>query len=232
MSNVEKWQSRLKLRRISTVAIIVLSIVTIIIILLTIYGLNVGNFVITVPSGRNGLALSETADFPDPKSMLSATGMRDQREATYSWLPVSDLAEKDGSNNDPARRWIAYSFYVKNAGKDTINYEYSINITSVSKKVDSAIRVLIKHQDYEDVYAKWQEFPAENQGLEEIYPLEIKNINFLSTTEICRKKESQFAPQEIRKFLVIIWLEGNDPECTDNIMGGNLKMEMTINIAD
>jgi hypothetical protein len=32
---------------------------------------------------------------------------------------------------------------------------------------------------------------------------------------------------EIIKYTLVIWLEGDDPECLDNIKGGSVKMSMT-----
>ena len=33
-------------------------------------------------------------------------------------------------------------------------------------------------------------------------------------------------PQEIDKYTVVIWLEGEDPECINNILGGTIEMMM------
>ena len=32
------------------------------------------------------------------------------------------------------------------------------------------------------------------------------------------------------KYTVVIWLEGNDPECLDNILGGEFKIDMSMSI--
>ncbi len=227
MSKVEKWQKRLKLRRISTYAIIGLSILTIVIILITIYGQHVGNFVIRAPDDKNGLALSETYDFANPKARLSAPGLDEQDNTTLSWIPVDELIAKDGSNNDPRRRFIAYSFYLKNAGRDTVNYEYDIQITEVSKGVDSAVRVMVVHEGRE-VFAKPQEAPSPSVGQPENFPYDTTPFN---GKEVCRKRETLFASGAIRKFTIIIWLEGEDAQCVDRILGGTIKMEMSIALA-
>ena len=33
---------------------------------------------------------------------------------------------------------------------------------------------------------------------------------------------------DIDKFTIVIWLEGDDPDCVDNILGGEIKMHMEI----
>ena len=35
-------------------------------------------------------------------------------------------------------------------------------------------------------------------------------------------------PNQTDKYTILIWLEGNDPECIDNIIGGEMKMSMVI----
>ena len=37
-------------------------------------------------------------------------------------------------------------------------------------------------------------------------------------------------PGDITKITVVIWLEGNDPDCTDNILGGQFKLDMIFDI--
>ena len=33
-------------------------------------------------------------------------------------------------------------------------------------------------------------------------------------------------PGEIHEYTLVLWVEGADPECTDNILGGEFKVEM------
>ena len=37
-----------------------------------------------------------------------------------------------------------------------------------------------------------------------------------------------FMPGDIDKYTIVVWLEGNDLECIDSILGGEMKMIMTI----
>ena len=37
-----------------------------------------------------------------------------------------------------------------------------------------------------------------------------------------------FMPGAIHKYTIVVWLEGNDLECIDSILGGEMKMIMTI----
>ena len=42
------------------------------------------------------------------------------------------------------------------------------------------------------------------------------------------EKEENFKPGDVHKYTVIIWIEGEDPECVDNIIGGEVKMRMRL----
>ena len=34
------------------------------------------------------------------------------------------------------------------------------------------------------------------------------------------------APMDVHKYTVVIWLEGDDPDCTDELIGGHIGMQM------
>ena len=37
-------------------------------------------------------------------------------------------------------------------------------------------------------------------------------------------------PQEVHKYTVVLWLEGNDPDCTNDLIGGHLGVEVTFKL--
>ena len=39
-----------------------------------------------------------------------------------------------------------------------------------------------------------------------------------------------FSPGDVMKYTVVIWLEGNDPDCVDAIIGGVMKLEMKFGV--
>ena len=43
----------------------------------------------------------------------------------------------------------------------------------------------------------------------------------------CECRES-FNPGDIDKFTIVIYLEGDDPDCVDALIGGEMKMHMDI----
>ena len=51
---------------------------------------------------------------------------------------------------------------------------------------------------------------------------------FYSKDEAVLEERKLFNPGDIDKFTIVIWLEGDDPDCIDNILGGEIKMHMEI----
>ena len=49
-------------------------------------------------------------------------------------------------------------------------------------------------------------------------------IAFKDENTVLRQKVTNFAPGEIHRYTVVMWVEGNDLECTNNILGGELKV--------
>lgn len=42
------------------------------------------------------------------------------------------------------------------------------------------------------------------------------------------QERQNFAPGDLDKYTVVIWIEGDDPDCVDALIGGEIKMHMDI----
>ncbi len=231
MREIDKWPKRFKYRRLSKLVIIICFFLSIAIIGLTYYGSNVGNFLITIEeSAEKNMSLSDSEAFTNPVTLLSAQGLKEMQDCTLSLIPV-DIEKYDGQHNDVTQnRFIAYTFYAKNVSTVAITYSAKITITSVSKRVDSAVRVMLIRNGVRTVYAKPQESGAEKgqpeKNLNDLGVSLYSVVNFKYNTVICEFTVERFQPLQTDKYTVVIWLEGWDPDCTDDIKGGTLKMEM------
>ena len=45
---------------------------------------------------------------------------------------------------------------------------------------------------------------------------------------IILEKRSDMVPDQVDKITIVIWLEGDDPECVNAILGGEMKIHMDI----
>ena len=138
---------------------------------------------------------------------------------SIKWLPQNINNETDGSHNGD--NYIAYTFYVENQGTEATNYWYRMVIDDVIKDADEAIRVMIYRNDEKVVYAK--ESTMDGQP-------EKGTTAFLKDEDgtIILQKRENIEPYELDKFTIVIWIEGDDPECTNSLLGGEVKMHMDI----
>lgn len=160
------------------------------------------------------ISISETADFENPVTMLGADGIDQMTNISVKWLP-DDLDKFDGSHNGD--HYIAYTFYLKNTGDATCNVEERFTIESAVKGADDAVRVRLYKDGEMSTYAK---LGADGQPEEGTQP-------FLNDEVVFESTNKRLKTDEIIKYTLVIWLEGDDPECLDNIRGGNVKMSMT-----
>ncbi|MDD4003361.1 MAG: hypothetical protein PHE12_04115 [Clostridia bacterium] len=238
MKSVEKWTKRLRFFKISKYIIIISFFLSITIIGLTYYGSNSGNFLITIErQSVKNLSLSESLEnFQTSESgsaRLFAEGMDNLTHATLNeHIPPNIDQMGEGSHNDKPR-YFAYTFYLKNVSGIAVNYRAQLVIREVSKieldsghkiGVDSAIRVMAIRNGEREIYAKPQEF--ENIGQPETNGGEYGVKNFFSQTVVFDFEVNAFEPLAIDKYTVVMWLEGNDEQCIDEIKGGKLKMEL------
>ena len=180
-----------------------------------------GSFTVMVNKFDNvkyALTLSETRDFKNPVARLNSKAEQDVTNIDGNWLP-KDLDMIDGEHNGD--NYVAYTFYCKNAGKETVTYEYQLYIVNMTLDIENAVRVRLFVDGESTDYAKTA---TDGSGPEP------GTVEFVSEGVIVRNQIANFAPDDITKFTVVIWLEGNDPECVDNILGGQFKIDMSMSI--
>ena len=54
----------------------------------------------------------------------------------------------------------------------------------------------------------------------------ISTVPFVSDELVVREHIIDFEPGKISKYTIVLWIEGSDPDCTDNILGGEFKVHM------
>lgn len=178
------------------------------------------NFTITLDSeyGReSGLVIYEDPNDKRPRTYLRSDDIDYFTDISVNWLPQNIHNEANGSHN--GRNYIAYTFYAENQGQDTINYWTTIVIDDVIKDVDDAIRVMLYKNDERVIYAK----PSNVTGQPEP-----GTVAFHSEDTVMLHCNEQFKVGDIDKYTVVIWVEGDDRECLDNLIGGEIKMHMRL----
>ena len=212
--------------------VIKLSLLTSLLFLTTLYVVldmvfNVGNFTVLLDSDKTmeaGIAVYDNLDDAVGKRKLEATPVQFMDNISYKWLPDNIDKEADGSHN--GNYYIAYSFYVENQGTEELHYWYEITVKDVLKNVDDAIRIRIYRNGEPITYAKPTKYGNAEPGT-----VPFKNVDGekpLKNTTIILEQRKNFKPDDLDRYTIVIWLEGDDPECVDDIIGGGLKMYMKI----
>ena len=177
-----------------------------------------GNFTISLdPNLRSNqnIVMSPTLDFSNSTLILKAKSLDYMDNISEKWLPT-DIDEQEGAHN--GSNYIAYTFFIKNKGEETTKYVVSIDIISVIKNVDDAVRVALYTNGEKVVYAK-----ADNATGNTV----AGTVEFNSKSQVMYKVRSDFEAGSVDKYTVVVWLEGDDPECVDDILGGEMKLKMS-----
>ena len=180
------------------------------------------------------LSLSESITLSDPKGKLTAPGLVDAWDEIEDNIPsYSDLLDGDTSVNDgkpdnpdqndrTKKNYVAYTFYLFNSGTESLNYTMSFDIEYVEKDLDSTIRVRLYEDSQLTTYAK------KNENGEAEY----RTTPFYSEDIIAFKEYKDFQVGQVRRYSIVIWIENEDFDTTNDKIGGSLVLSMRFSVTD
>jgi hypothetical protein len=171
-------------------------------------------------STQYSLTLSETRDFKELSATIAAKEVPDITNISGADLPA-DLDSIDGQHN--GKNYFAYTFYLLNNGENTLSYEYQMVLSNVTNDVDKAIRIRLYVDGTPTTYARTR---SDGTGPEP------DTTEFRTTSVVMNDFKADFKPGNFTKFTVVIWIEGDDPDCTDELIGGDLKCEMKFSVIE
>ena len=181
---------------------------------------NGGRFTVTLDpnfSIESGIILYDNLQEKNKVKRLYADNIDFMDNISINWLPENINDESDGAHNGD--NYIAYTFYLENDGPEIIHYWVECYIDDVIKNVDEAVRIMVILNGEKTVYAKKNLLTGEaEEGTEMFYS---------ETLPILRQR-TNFKPGDIDKYTIVIWLEGDDPDCLNALIGGEIKMHMDI----
>lgn len=219
-----------------------------------------GHFTISMDGDMftNGFVLSETVGFEHPTTYLFAEPAVDVPCISISQLP-DDLDEHDGNHS---QTYFAYTFYIRNEGEEAVGYEWQLRLRNESQALSEATWIMLFQDGEMEYFAKANDdgeveaLPAKDddsrgflgaplsQFLKDPGQYElIRTVGgasyyralpklWESDTVVTSGARSQMQPMEVHKYTVVIWLEGDDPDCTDDLIGGNLGLEIAMQMID
>jgi hypothetical protein len=179
-----------------------------------------GRFTITLDHAgdpKGSIIIYESLIEKKSKQTLYADQINFLTNISGDWISQDIANEAEGGHNGD--NYIAYTFYIENVSDETINYWYEIILDDVIKNVDEALRVMVILNDEKTIYAKLNSTTNEPEENTEA---------FFSNEKIVMQCRKNFESGEIDKCTIVIWIEGDDPECLDDLIGGEVKMHMNI----
>jgi hypothetical protein len=94
-------------------------------------------------------------------------------------------------------------------------------MSNVTQGIDEAIRLRLYVDGEPTTYAKTR---SDGMGNEP------GTVSFYSQGVMANGRVSDFAPGEITKMTVVIWIEGSDPDCVDRLIGGEMRISMQMSV--
>lgn len=177
-----------------------------------------GNFTINLNRlelYRKGVSIATDGNFTDATARLSASTVKDATNISIEDIP-DDVDQIEGGHN--GKNYMAYTYYLRNAGKEDLGYIASITLDSCAKGAEEAVRVAVWRNGERVVYAE----PSANGDPED------GCVNFESDKVVCTYEEPDFLVGNVDRYTIVIWMEGDDPECVDRIIGGSVEFSMNI----
>ena len=142
-------------------------------------------------SNRKNIYLSENGKLSGKSRELAADTIDYMDNISIKWLP-EDI-DKQGTGAHNGDNYIAYTFYVINAGKENVHYWYEINVDDSIKNV-----------------------------------AEEGTKKFVSKSIAVLEQRKNFKPNAKDRYTIVVWIEGDDPDCKNELLGGEIKMHMDI----
>lgn len=214
----KKIKNKVKYKALKvSVLVVLLFLINLYIVLGILY--KEGGFTVTL-DGQKGkdssLIVYESLKDKSPKTYLKCADIDFLTDLSIDWIPKDINEQGEGSHH--GNHYLAYTFYAENVGEEPINYWSTVVIEKQDKDVDEALRFMIYKNGERVVYAKPSTSGRPEPG----------TIPFKDDKTIFLEKRADFEPGSIDKYTIVVFLEGSDPQCVDDIIGGEISMNMRL----
>ena len=219
-----------------------------------------GHFTINLNENMmsSGFRLSETEDFKNPSSILFAEPRTNAPATSISKIP-DDVMSGEGKYDSSQFFAYSFFLQYEGSEQGEYKYEVRINSESLDAsracwvmvfdegKMSYYARLGTDNQPEsvpamndnsrgfrEPFFQEYAEYPDEQYGVvatrgNSTY-YRVIPLPFESESVVMQKNGKIISDQEIHKYTVVLWLEGEDPECTNDIIGGHMGIEMNFSL--
>lgn len=218
-----------------------------------------GHFTISMSDDmfKEGFTISEDPNFLSHTSHLFATPA-----VNVPCISIVDIPENvDDINGEHNGKYFAYTFYLRNDGLNEATYRWEIKFNSESI-VSEAAWVMLFLDGEMTLYAKagddgrpealpswgnndfgYLEAPLYDQAKDKSQYEVVAQIGGLTYWRVIPKpfesegimaagQHEDVKPGEVHKYTIVIWLEGDDPDCTNELIGKHIGFEMYMHMVE
>ena len=206
------------------------------------------------------LALSEDYEFTNPTSVLSLSGPKSMDNFTYDWLPLPDLLNNDGSlsgddyiasafylqNIYSTELYYSENIYLSNVYK---GLEDAIRILLIKQIIteDESGNLVYEDPTYRCFAMIGAEGTAEyvaGGNNDEYFPVPVSDPNKPNSKEpwytepfyssnsgvVLDADYYPLKPNQKIRYAMAVWIEGTDPECTNDKLGGKVSYNFQFSV--
>lgn len=204
----KKKKNRLK------IGLLITGSLSLLVILITIYGQYAGNAVITMTKNANGkgILISDNKEFNNGVSTLKFEPINEVEDILEGAIDIETAENNDGLYHVEGEHYFAYTFYLRNTGKEVIDLGYNIKITQDYKNIANATFFKVRKSSYIDGVAKLE--------TDTNYSKALTNNDLIANTNVGRLN-----PGETKRFTMFVWLDGE--HTTPEMLGGFVKFDWT-----
>lgn len=213
-----------------------------------------GHFTVNLSDGlfKEGFVLSESPEFTKNTTYLFATPAENIPCISFRQIDL-DVDQTDGSHNGLYFAYTFYirnegestqdyvwTLHLNSEGKNLSSalwamvFEDGVMRFYAKADEDGNAQALPAYGDnsrgYPDMpFGEYAAEPEEQyqliaqRGERSFYRI-VPHI-FESDDIIAHGQQSQVAPMDVHKYTVVLWLEGDDPDCTDDLIGGHVGLD-------
>lgn len=208
---------------------------------------------------REGFVISETADFKNPTTYLFATPAEDVPCISINDIPL-DVDEYEGEHNDKYFAYTFFVRNEGESVVD-YKWSMVLNSESKSLSdgtwvmifEDGKMRFYAEPNDmgqpealpaFDDntrgyvnpeIVALCADQAAQCELIRQRGDLGYYRLipyEFLSVSHVAEGTRERVAPMDVHKYTIVIWLEGDDPDCDNSMIGGHVGMEFNIELTN
>ena len=197
-----------------------------------------------------GFDLSSTADFAEPNVRLECDYIKDANCISIRDLPDSTVLDKEAEGDHSEEcRYFAYTFWVRNAGETTTGYDWQLRAKDIQNNADKGVWVMIFDEGKQTIYTREVEegkpeslfgykdahFIADAANEEYQYFKKEDKFGIKTTPYADNDKDviangsvDAISPKETHKYTIVAWIEGDDPDSNNKLLGGRMLFDFNI----